>query len=83
MASIKNGDKGPEVTLLQGVLKAMGYDVDIDGVFGDDTEAFVKKAQTDCGVESDGKVGPNTSMVLVGKMIVDVNMARMMAGPKA
>lgn len=90
MASIKNGAKGPEVTLLQGVLKHMGYDLEIDGHFGDGTEDAVKKAQTDLGIGVDGKVGPQTAAAFIGKIgrdkaqaSLDLASAKAQAGKKA
>jgi len=86
MASIKKGAEGPEVTLLQGVLKSLGYDVDIDGKFGGGTESAVKQAQTALGVDADGKVGDRTAAALCGKLGQDIAQMKIKlatAGAKA
>lgn len=63
--SLVRGDKGADVTVLQGALKKIGYNIDVDGSFGPATEAAVKEFQTKYGLESDGKCGPATSTKIV------------------
>lgn len=61
--TLKRGDKGQYVTLLQTQLDRKGYDLGsygIDGDFGKATEAAVKKFQTDNGLTADGIVGKKT-----------------------
>jgi peptidoglycan hydrolase-like protein with peptidoglycan-binding domain len=58
-----SGDTGPAVKEVQCILRARGYSVGpsgVDGDFGPDTEAAVKRFQTDRHLEVDGQVGPQT-----------------------
>ncbi|MET7473145.1 serine/threonine-protein kinase [Streptomyces sp. NPDC005648] len=57
------GDKNQRVVQVQCMLTQRGYSVGssgVDGQFGKDTDAAVRKFQTDKGLEVDGQVGPNT-----------------------
>lgn len=66
MASIKSGARGPEVTLLQGILTQLGHpELAVDGIFGGATEAAVRSLQQRAGIAVDGKVGPNTAAAIV------------------
>lgn len=69
MASIKHGNKGPEVILLQGILARLGHDLKIDGKFGDKTEAAVKTFQREAGLTADGKAGNDTVGALVTALL--------------
>lgn len=52
---------GPDVEVLQAVLKARGYiSTNPDGIFGSYLENAVKRFQTDSGLQPDGVVGPLT-----------------------
>lgn len=64
MSSIKRGHKGPAVTLAQGILKSLGYELDVDGDFGKGTFAAVESFQTDAGLGVDGIVGKKTAAAL-------------------
>lgn len=59
-ASVRYGDTGPEVKIVQEHLKWYGYSVKTDGVFGPQTLKAVKKWQKANGLEEDGVVGPIT-----------------------
>ncbi len=61
---IKNGSKGPVVRLLQEALVGVGFDINIDGVFGDRAEAAVREFQRSMGLKIDGVVGPRTASLL-------------------
>lgn len=62
---LKKGMKGVEVKRLQQVLTNKGYDTKgIDGIFGSDTEAAVKKFQKTKKLKVDGVVGPATKKAL-------------------
>jgi hypothetical protein len=62
-----------EVKELQTLLKADGFSLDVDGVFGPDTESAVKRFQTEHGLADDGVVGPLTWSVLEGTEAPDVS----------
>lgn len=56
----KSSKKDENVTVLQKRLKAHGYSVSIDGIFGASTEAVVKKFQKAKKLTADGVVGADT-----------------------
>lgn len=52
---------GPDIEVLQAVLKARGYiSTNPDGIFGSYLEDVVKRFQTEAGLQPDGVVGPLT-----------------------
>ena len=55
-----HGEVGRRVELLQNFLKWYGYDIKVDGLFGDQTRKAVKSFQQIAGVSVDAVVGPNT-----------------------
>ena len=57
---IQRGDSGAVVRELQGLLKAAGHDISVDGMFGANTEYIVKAFQTIQGLTPDGVVGTRT-----------------------
>lgn len=62
-----NGDSGDEVRRIQNRLIALGYSLPqygADGSFGSETEAAVRKFQSDNGLTADGLVGPKTMTAL-------------------
>lgn len=64
-AVLKIGSRGPEVLLLQGMLKKAGYDPKgLDGIFGVNTEAAVKAFQKNIGMAQTGEVGNDILSVL-------------------
>lgn len=59
------GSQGAQVTELQTKLTQLGYDPGPnDGIFGRQTEAAVRRLQTDYALSIDGVVGPQTNDVL-------------------
>lgn len=73
---LKQGDVGPEVTLLQTHLKTLGYYTShegsylkIDGIFGTYTDWALKKFQRDTGHDDDGLFGPKTCPDLTKKIL--------------
>jgi N-acetyl-anhydromuramyl-L-alanine amidase AmpD len=61
---IKLGDRGEEVSKLQKYLSMIGYDLTIDGHFGDKTLRSLKAFQKRYGLTVDGIAGPNTFSAL-------------------
>ncbi len=62
-ALTEKGDSGPAVKEVQCILVARGFGVGaggVDGQFGPDTLAAVKRFQTSRHIEVDGQVGPQT-----------------------
>ncbi|HMM01131.1 MAG TPA: peptidoglycan-binding protein [Bacilli bacterium] len=67
MATLRKGDKGEEVRVLQSKLLALGYNLPkygADGSYGSETTAAVMAFQTDKGLVADGICGPITQAVL-------------------
>jgi peptidoglycan hydrolase-like protein with peptidoglycan-binding domain len=58
--TLKLGSTGSDVERLQSDLSARGYQVKVDGSFGDNTANAVKKFQQDNNLTVDGVVGPQT-----------------------
>ena len=57
---LRQGDRGNDVRELQRALRFVGYDLEIDGVFGRLTLECVKSFQASHGLTRDGIVGPLT-----------------------
>lgn len=57
---VSYGSKGSDVTELQKLLNNNGYSLDVDGVFGNNTQAAVKDYQQKNNLTVDGIVGENT-----------------------
>jgi peptidoglycan hydrolase-like protein with peptidoglycan-binding domain len=62
---VKTRSNGHPIKTLQYLLRARGYSVVVDGVFGPKTEAAVKAFQSGHGLTADGIVGPVTWAALV------------------
>lgn len=58
--TLRRGDRGNSVRLLQFVLNDFGYDLSRDGVFGENTQTAVLNFQKNNGLSQDGIVGPRT-----------------------
>ena len=59
-ALLRRGDRGEDVKALQRALRHIGYDLEIDGVFGRITLECVKSFQGSNSLVRDGIVGPLT-----------------------
>lgn len=68
--SMKKGEKGPHVIVLQGVLQKLDFALASDGVFGAETEEAVKQFQSQMGIETDGIVGNDTADNLVRALLL-------------
>ncbi len=53
-------DSGSAVMKIQSSLKSMGYEVDIDGYFGQGTKAAIQRFQEQIGLATTGQVGTTT-----------------------
>lgn len=60
MITLKNGEIGPLVEMLQLALQRAGYNTEINGNFGEELENTVKEFQQANGLTADGIVGQNT-----------------------
>lgn len=58
-----------EVKVVQEALRAQGYTVDVDGLFGVGTEQAVRAYQAANGLEADGVVGQETFYSLTGQVL--------------
>lgn len=77
---LKYGASGDEVKKLQTQLNNKGYTLTVDGVWGDKTDAAVRKYQKDSGLTVDGIVGDITWGSLLGQSTSGNNAAA--ADPK-
>lgn len=64
---LHKGCKGTDVTQLQKLLVARNYKLIVTGNFGDQTEAAVKKFQTNHGITADGIVNAKTLQLIQKK----------------
>ena len=62
--TLRKGNTGEQVIVLQNKLNEFGYALDVDGNFGNKTLEAVKSFQSKMGLDVDGVVGPNTWSVL-------------------
>jgi len=68
-ATLKPGDTGAQVKLLQRALTTLGYSTGkADGSYGPATEAATKRFQQSAGLKADGIVGPATLRALAGAL---------------
>lgn len=69
MSTLRNGDKGAGVLLLQGILHKLNYDItDVDGIFGGETERALKDFQESLELSADGVLGENTANTLISEL---------------
>jgi len=64
--TLQQGSRGQDVSSLQKQLNAQGANLKVDGVFGKDTLAAVKKFQGDHQLKADGLAGAKTMQALSG-----------------
>lgn len=65
-STIRNGSRGSSVSELQRLLNQNGYNLDVDGIFGSNTEAAVRNYQQRNSLAVDGIAGNNTWGSLYG-----------------
>ena len=65
-STVKYGAKGSSVSQLQSLLNQNGFTLNVDGIFGDKTQAAVRDYQARMGLAVDGIVGTNTWGALTG-----------------
>lgn len=64
---LQRGDKNADVLhFVQEPLRALGYAIDCDGIFGPQTETIFKHWQGTVGLAADGKFGPLSAAKLCG-----------------
>lgn len=66
MTTLRHGDRSQAVRLLQKNLNNHGAKLDVDGSYGDDTEAAVRSYQLKVGLVVDGVAGEKTQTSLAG-----------------
>ena len=57
---VQAGSEGEWVRKLQRALNESGYELDVDGIFGEATDEAVRDFQNENDLDVDGVVGPNT-----------------------
>lgn len=65
VVTVRNGSSGEAVRGVQSQLRARGYSITVDGLFGAQTESAVRSFQNSRGITVDGVVGPVTWQHLV------------------
>lgn len=64
LPTVRRGNSGVYVRIMQQALAKAGYSIDVDGKFGKNTEAVVEAFQSNNGLTSDGICGKKTWEVL-------------------
>jgi peptidoglycan hydrolase-like protein with peptidoglycan-binding domain len=62
---VRQGDRNHPVKTLQYLLRERGHSVDVDGIFGPETDAAVRAFQQQKHLAVDGDVGPKTWSALI------------------
>ncbi|MGO4704070.1 N-acetylmuramidase domain-containing protein [Dyella sp. 2RAB6] len=68
LRTLRPGDHGAEVTVLQTRLTGAGVPVTLTGLYDPPTEAAVRRFQRDAGLVVDGIAGPRTQSALTGRL---------------
>ena len=76
MKLIKKGSKGDSVKLLQELLNKHGFNLTVDGDFGNKTEEAVKQFQKRLNLTVDGIVGSKTFEALQAKYEANINIIK-------
>lgn len=70
---LNSGSVGPAVAALQLLLRGLGYQIRVDGIYGPDTEKWVRNLQERLFVDQDGHFGPATRRALCDALGIDVD----------
>jgi hypothetical protein len=81
MIVIKRGSIGPLVSFAQERLRALGYDIAVDGDFGNNTQRAVRALQRSRGLKVDGVVGEKTWLQLAMPPSSGVTVSEGDSGP--
>ncbi len=73
---LKQGDRGAEVVDLQKKLVQLGYEIEVDGIFGPITRWAVLNVQAMFGYDIDGLVGPATGLLIEAQHAYGWNLKR-------
>ena len=76
MELLKKGSKGDSVKLLQELLNKHGFNLTVDGDFGNKTEEAVKQFQRRLNLTVDGIVGSKTFEALQAKYEANINIIK-------
>lgn len=71
--TLKPGMEGQDVRELQGRLNDLGYNLAVDGIYGDSTEQAVTELQQAKNINADGIAGQATLQILVGNRGTEVS----------
>ena len=63
---LRPGDSGDDVRVLQEALNTKGFNLKVDGTYGDGTKDAVREFQQRVGIPADGNAGPQTYAKLAG-----------------
>ena len=81
--TLKLGNEGSEVRLLQNKLKSFGFLTgSVDGIYGTGTETAVKEFQRANGLTADGKAGYSTMQKLFAGSVTSSSQAKATKTPK-
>lgn len=75
MSVLKRGSSGESVKVLQDSLVKLGYQLTVDGKFGEHTEQAVLHIQHAYGYTKDGIVGEHTAKLISDNVQSNWNMA--------
>ena len=64
MTVLKKGSSGEDVRSMQTNLQKLGFPIDSDGIFGDQTHNSIITLQTIFGYDVDGLAGPATQKLI-------------------
>ncbi len=56
--TVQKGDRGAKVTYIQKMLWSLSYTIDVDGIFGEETETVLKQFQKEHFLEETGIIDP-------------------------